>query len=1328
MKLKKSHILLIVIAIFLLISIGSACASDNITDDGDIELADDGENVVLSDTDTVGNVPDDTNQEKLGDVDQEKENTTVETDKDTYKFQYDSDKNVSVEVKANTSNVNLNKEDLSLFEGNKTINFELNDTIIEIKEALSVGNHSITINYLGNANYTNSSKIITVQICGNNTIETETTVVCDGKNIEIPVKVHDGVDYIELIKTNFQLTLVYTNESGNVSNLTINNNNFTVEDGKIKFTTPVQLIAASLIIDYANATEPKTVGIKVYSEVNATTNKDRFESEEIKDISITVLDGQGNLINVTKNDLEVFEDGTAVEFTYNNTNITITSISEGAHNLTIVFKGNDMYNSSSANVELNVYGKNQIIVPEYVVSNGTEVEIPITIFNGLENVTLDKTNLTLNITYTNETGNVTTKTLDYDSFDYDSGKIKFNVNGFTLDKASLTIDCINSAEPKTVKINLNTQTNATPDNNKYRFNETNNITVEVSDINGQPLTVSANDFKVFDNGNEIQFTYNNSIMNVNLAEGVHNLTITYKGDETYNSSSTTIELKVYGDLRFDPSKTAVLDESNKATITVNLNDGADLQDIDGTKLNVTIFYTVGNQTFNMTVTPDINGQNISFEIAKDFDAAYVNIKYSENNLTANTTIKVNTEISASDLEFGESEVKNFTVEVKGTNGHIINITQDNIQVLNGGKALNINVTDGVITINDAFKFGVYNLTIKYLGDDTYIQSIKNITLTVYGFNATTSTNVNSSKTGNVKVTLVNGNEKVNITLENLTANVTYVSGNDTIVIPVTLDAYDNGTLTFTLANGNFTKAVLTLKYDQTEVNITLNRIYNVNIEVVNGVNEYQAGDFKFKLVDIDDPETIVPKGTSFTLTTVGNIRAGHTGSTDENGIITYKNANLFEYSQTSTDGSFNLVTKRFDVGNHEVELSTSGSNIKSTTIKVNLTITPAHMKIVIDKFEEYYGTEKNLTFTVTNANTGEVISGAILKLNIPQISSNSYYLSTDSNGIARILVKGIVGGTYSMTVSNNDTKNFANTSTAGSMTIKKLPVVISASGLSIDYNSGDAITVKVTKDGAALEGAYVHIKVYVTSSKFEEIVRQTDKDGKITFTATLAVGSHKLIVSMADNRYDGGEVTKTIKVKKASAKITAKKVTAYYKGGKYFTVKLTNSKSKKPIYNAKINIKVYVSKNRYYNYNGNTGLNGKIKLSLDNLAPGKYKVVVSGADSKSFSAKEVTTKIVIKKAPTKLTAKKVTAKKGAKKYFKVKAKNKKTKKPISKLKLKVKVYTGKKYKTYTIKTNKKGIAKLSVKKLKVGKHKVLVKSADKYCVAKQAKSSIKIKK
>lgn len=78
---------------------------------------------------------------------------------------------------------------------------------------------------------------------------------------------------------------------------------------------------------------------------------------------------------------------------------------------------------------------------------------------------------------------------------------------------------------------------------------------------------------------------------------------------------------------------------------------------------------------------------------------------------------------------------------------------------------------------------------------------------------------------------------------------------------------------------------------------------------------------------------------------------------------------------------------------------------------------------------------------------------------------------------------------------------------------------------------------------------------------------------------------------------------------------------------------------------------------------------------------------------------------------------KIVYSKNVKKPSKIKLtiKNKATKKLIKKTKFKVKVYTGKKYKTYKIKTNSKGVLKIATSKLKRGKHKIVITySSSKY--------------
>ena len=155
-----------------------------------------------------------------------------------------------------------------------------------------------------------------------------------------------------------------------------------------------------------------------------------------------------------------------------------------------------------------------------------------------------------------------------------------------------------------------------------------------------------------------------------------------------------------------------------------------------------------------------------------------------------------------------------------------------------------------------------------------------------------------------------------------------------------------------------------------------------------------------------------------------------------------------------------------------------------------------------------------------------------------------------------------------------------------------------------------------------------------------------------------------------------------------------------------------------------MNIKLYISKNKYYNYTGVSDAKGFVQFKAT-LKPGTYKVVVSDY-GKGYTAKAVTSQIKVSKSPIKIAPTALKVKKG--KYFKVKVTSTKSKKVLSAVKVKVRVYTGKKYKTYTIKTNKKGIASLKIKQ-KVGKHKVvLTPYQTKYYTAKKVTKTLKVVK
>ena len=233
----------------------------------------------------------------------------------------------------------------------------------------------------------------------------------------------------------------------------------------------------------------------------------------------------------------------------------------------------------------------------------------------------------------------------------------------------------------------------------------------------------------------------------------------------------------------------------------------------------------------------------------------------------------------------------------------------------------------------------------------------------------------------------------------------------------------------------------------------------------------------------------------------------------------------------------------------------------------------------------------------------------------------------------------------------------------------------------------------------------------------------TDSKGVARLNTGLSVGKTKVVISVLDTNYKSGSLTRYVTVKKTTGKFSAPKVSTYYKSGKIFKIKLTNTKNKALMNGAKVNIKVFITKNKYYNLIG-TSSKGLVQFKIT-FKPGTYKVVVSSAD-KGYTAKSITSQIKVSKSPIKMAPTSLKVKKG--KYFNVKVTSTKSKKVLSGIKVKVKVYTGKKYKTYTIKTNKKGIASLKISQ-KVGKHKVVLTPAQtKYYTGKTVTKTLKVTK
>ena len=185
------------------------------------------------------------------------------------------------------------------------------------------------------------------------------------------------------------------------------------------------------------------------------------------------------------------------------------------------------------------------------------------------------------------------------------------------------------------------------------------------------------------------------------------------------------------------------------------------------------------------------------------------------------------------------------------------------------------------------------------------------------------------------------------------------------------------------------------------------------------------------------------------------------------------------------------------------------------------------------------------------------------------------------------------------------------------------------------------------------------------------------------------------------------EVTKSNLTEPKSISLSVSKLSTTYGSGKYFKVKVIDSKAKKPVANVKLILKVYSGK-KYKKITAATDSNGIAKYYASNLGIGNHKVTINVKDSKKFSSKMKYSSIKISMAKLKISAPKITAYYKESKMYNIAIKNRESKKPMKNIKVVIKVFTGKKYKKYSLKTDKKGIVGFNMKSLSKGKHNVVI--------------------
>ena len=334
---------------------------------------------------------------------------------------------------------------------------------------------------------------------------------------------------------------------------------------------------------------------------------------------------------------------------------------------------------------------------------------------------------------------------------------------------------------------------------------------------------------------------------------------------------------------------------------------------------------------------------------------------------------------------------------------------------------------------------------------------------------------------------------------------------------------------------------------------------------------------------------------------------------------------------------------------------------------------------------------------------------------------NSTILTTDDDGrIILPISSSLLPDVYDVSISYAGDENHIGSSANIKVTIEKMPTQISASNLTIPYNTNASLLINLSDVyGNAIPNTNLTVTFDGNST-----VLATDKNGQITLSVPsgLLPKAYEILVSFESNEThmaSSGRIILT--VEKVPTQISAAGVTTVYNTDNSLiaTLKDINGNA---IVGAKVTFALNGAKKDVF-----TDAKGQAILAIPaNLVPKTYAASITYSGDDVYLQSTAGVNVVVKKATVKLTAKN--------KSFKAKVKTKKYAvtlkdnkgKAMKKVKLTLKV----KGKTYKATTNSKGKATFKIKKLtKKGKHKAKITYNGDKCFNKLVKSvKITVKK
>ena len=943
--------------------------------------------------------------------------------------------------------------------------YEFKDGVARFKvENLTSGVKTVAVRYSGDDNYTDAFDTANFTVSKRqSSIDVSVNATTVGNDVIINVTLPSNATGYVIVKVDGQNYSI--NTTGGVGSLRIGGLGNTTHSVSVTYLGDDQYMSSTGGAEFTLD--------KVESTVSAVGENITVGDKEVITVKVPV-DATGNVT------VEIAGVGTFTIPVANGTGILVVKdLGVGTYDVNVRYNGDGKYLPSDSHTTFKVSKVDTIDEDIKVIDNGNGTVVVVVPNNATGNVTVkvgdhtyvaNVTNGTAVIQLDNETPGTHDIEVVYSGDDkYSNATVSSSVTVPKL-SAPIKVDTANIQVGDAALINVTLPDDATGD-----------VTIEI-------------DGKIY-----TPYEFKDGVARFkveNLTSGVKTVVVKYSGDDNYISNFTTSNFTVS---KRSSTVYATITDANvgdNVTVTVFVPEDATGQvliDIDGVGYYVNV--TGGKGTVDIPRIPSgVYPVNLTYTGDDKYLPSHSNGSFNVSKV-ASFVIPTAQDIPIGANEFitiqvPEDATGNVTLIIDGEE-YVFNLNDGTLGAgYSGDHKYSIAVSGGKgsITITGLPK-GEYVVSVKYNGDDKYLQSSNTTTFIVY--KDSTEMEIKDLGNGTVVVELP----------EDAKGNVTVTIDNQTYVVNVT-----NGTAVIDLVNATPGTHDITVRY---------------------------SGDGDYPPQTVNSTVSI-PKRSTPIRVDVSDIYVGDTatvtvylpdGATGEVEI----EINGKKYTGEAKDGKAVIKVSGLAFGDKTVAVTYGGDKYyveNFTTAQFKVLQRPS--SVSASSVNVKYGNDGVITVTVPADQTGRVL------VNVNGIG----YYATIKNGKAKVVVPDLAVGSYKVTVTYEGDDKYLPSTTTTSFKVTKSKRSISSTGDVITEGENANVVIDVPK------GAKGSVTIKVNGKKYTAKV----KNGMARFKVSgLTAGSYKVHAKYSgDKNHEPSTSTTKIVVHKNGKEKSGSKAGSQY--------------------------------------------------------------------------------------------------------------------------------------------------------------------------------------